>query len=251
MSNLNNIFSIGSEHSDIWGIVPVKAFDLAKQRLRGVLSHEERQSLAVAMLSDVLAETSQAKRLSGFVVVSRDVKAIEIGHQFGARVLSMRSDTNLSSAVTAAARLLASEGVGRVLTIPGDVPLISSVEVDLICDSLVSVPNVTLLPNRDESGTNCIAVSPPNAMPFEFGPASFQRHCLSAKQSYLDSRIMRLPGFALDIDVPDDVLTFLDNDDVTATREYLRSSGIAARLSMRSAHEYRQSSDYSTVQDMV
>lgn len=251
MSKSKNPCSIDSERSDFWGIVPVKALILAKQRLCDVLSHQERQGLAVAMLSDVLAAASQANRLAGFVVVSQDVTAIRLGRQFGARVLMTRRDTGLSKAVTAAAKLLASEGVGKILTIPSDVPLINSAEVDAICNSLVGSPGVTLVPNRDDSGTNCVAVSPPNAMSFEFGPGSFQRHRLSAKQDGLNVRVLRLQGFALDIDVPDDLLAFLGNDDATVTGEYLQSSGIAARITARSINEYRQDAPHIYVREVV
>src|SRR6266700_3813388 len=62
----------GVSRDGIWAVVPAKDLAQAKQRLAGVLTPEERQGLAQAMLEDVLSALSGVPALAGLIVVTRE-----------------------------------------------------------------------------------------------------------------------------------------------------------------------------------
>ena len=219
------------ESASTWAILPIKSIQSAKQRLRTVLTAPERQSLARAMLSDVLAAISESTGLGGLAIVTRDPSVRHLARHSGARFIPCDLDQGQSLAVTAAANTLASEGVTHMITIPGDVPLLTGAEIDTLCSALEQGRTVTLVPNCDGTGTNSIACPLPCAIPLSFGESSLRTHLAAARKSNIHTRVLRLPGLSLDIDSPSDVVDFLKHDVSTASRAFLFSSGIAHRLS--------------------
>ncbi|MCP5093415.1 MAG: 2-phospho-L-lactate guanylyltransferase [Gammaproteobacteria bacterium] len=216
-----------------WAILPVKRIDSAKQRLSEVLSAAERQELFRNMLTDVMAAISHAKSLDGLVVVTRDAEVQILARRYRTRVLATDADEGQSVAVTEAAKILSCEGVQKIVTLPGDVPLIKATEIDTVCNSLPDAPAMGIVPNSDDTGSNCIACSPPNAIPFLFGEMSFPRHLRTAEERHVQTQVMRLPGMVLDIDVVSDLVKLLSFETTTATQRFLISSGIAQRLEKR------------------
>ncbi|MBT3371115.1 MAG: 2-phospho-L-lactate guanylyltransferase [Rhodospirillaceae bacterium] len=211
----------------MWAVVPIKGFDAPKQRLAEVLSPEERGALAEHMLSDVLAALSD---LEGVVVISRDEEALNKARWLGARVMSERQPGGYSAAVRQAGEVLAGEGVDAMMHVPGDVPLITPDEVAQIANLSPAAPGACVVPSRDHDGTNCLALWPPDLFQPAFGPDSFHRHCQIARDSGVEPTILELDGFALDIDMPDDLRLFCAGGHDCGSLRYLHTSGIAARL---------------------
>lgn len=216
--------------SPIWAILPVKRVDQAKQRLSNALSSFERQGLFRHMLSDVLDAIGGARFLDGLMVITCDREFQELAARRGARVSDTAADLGQSAAVAAAAAQLSAEGVNNIITLPGDVPLLTAREIDSVCCGLRAAPALTIVPSRDNTGTNSIACSPPGAIPFMFGERSFARHMHAARDNGIPTQVLRLPGMGLDIDVEADLVELLDHDVTTATQRFLISSGIAGRL---------------------
>ncbi len=215
-------------------MLPVKDFSQAKQRLACLLGAAERRRLAHAMADDVLATLSRVRGLSEIVVVTRDREARALAARHGARVLAEPSNDGQSEAVARAAAALQESGTGGLLQVPGDVPGASADEIETVlashgggCDG---GPAVTLVPAHDRRGTNCVLCSPPGALPFAFGLESFGPHCEAARAQGIAPRIVPLPGLGLDIDTACDLRAFIARPVAGRTLDYLRESGIAARL---------------------
>ena len=77
--------------------------------------------------------------------------------------------------------------------------------------------------------------SPPGALPFAFGHDSFGPHREAAWAQGIAPTILALPGLGLDIDTPDDLRAFVARPAGGRTLDYLRESGIAARLPVTDA----------------
>ena len=218
----------------MWAVIPVKDLANAKQRLAEVLDRSERRRLFRCMLEDVLATVSKARGLAGIVVVTRDGVAAEIARERGARVLSEDHNRGQSAAVGHAAAVLAGEGVEGILTLPGDVPLVTAEEIEAVLDAHGGAhggaPAVSIVPTRDGRGSNCIALTPPDAISFYFGDDSFQPHLEAARQRGIAARVVELPGLGLDIDTPADLRELMRRPGAGSARAYLETSGIAARL---------------------
>ena len=66
----------------MWAIVPIKTFEMAKQRLANVLSASERKSLMLAMARDVLTALSSSNLLDQILIVSRAPEADALAQAF-------------------------------------------------------------------------------------------------------------------------------------------------------------------------
>ena len=112
--------------SGVWACVPVKEFTGAKQRLSALLSPEQREVLAETMLEDVLSALAGATRLAGILVNTVDPRAAALAERYGARVVSEGARDGHTGAVNGMGRVLAAEGKGALLTLPGDIPRVSA-----------------------------------------------------------------------------------------------------------------------------
>ncbi len=187
----------------LWAAVPVKEFAGAKQRLAALLTVEQRQALAAAMLEDVLAALVEAP-LAGIIVNTVDPLATELARRYGARVVTDGARDGHSGAVTAMARILTEEG-HDMLTVPGDIPRATAAEIAAVIEARRPAPSVTIVPAHDGRGSNAVLCSPPLVMPLRFGDDSFLPHLAAARDLAIEPTIIRLPGIALDIDQPEDV----------------------------------------------
>ena len=193
---------------DIWAVVPVKETAFAKQRLAGLLSRSVRQRLALAMFEDVLQAIAASSRLTGVIVVTVDQAASAIASRRGACIWSEGAQDGHTGAVMAAADRLAGRG-STMLTIPGDVPLVSPDDIGHLLDRHRGTPGFTIVPARDERGSNAIVCSPANLVPLRFGADSFLPHLAAARARGVEPTSVHLPRIALDIDNPDDVSEFM------------------------------------------
>jgi 2-phospho-L-lactate guanylyltransferase len=194
---------------DLWAVVPVKERASAKERLAPMLRPETRQTLALAMLEDVLAALTATRGIAGLLVVTVDPEASRLAASYGGRVTELGARDGHTGAVTAAARLLAAEGCTGMLTLPGDIPLVTPAEIESVLAAHLPAPSFTIVPSHDERGSNAIACSPPDAVPLRFGENSFYPHLQAAETCGIRPNVLRLPGIALDIDNPEDVVSFM------------------------------------------
>jgi 2-phospho-L-lactate guanylyltransferase len=216
----------------IWAIVPVKEFEGAKHRLSSALSPDERRLLAISMLEDVLEAVSAVRELTGVLVVTLEPAATSLASRYGARIVTEGARDGHTGAVTAAARLLVREGRAGMMTMPGDIPRLSSEEIAATLAAHRAAPAFTIVPAHDDLGSNTIVCSPPDAVPLRFGEDSFFPHLDAARAQGIEPIVVRHPGIGMDIDNPVDLVTFLKMSPPVRTRtlDFLEQSGVAARL---------------------
>lgn len=206
---------------DLWVAVPVKECGLAKERLSPMLRPQTRQALALAMLEDVLAAVNATPGLAGLLVVTVDPEAGRLAARYGARLLEAGAREGHTGAVAAAARLLAAERRAGMLTLPGDIPLVTPIELSQLLAAHAPAPSFTIAPSHDERGSNAIACSPPDAVPLRFGENSFYPHLQAAEARGIRPNVVHLPGIALDIDNPADVVCLMRIDAPSRARAVL------------------------------
>jgi 2-phospho-L-lactate guanylyltransferase len=206
---------------DLWAVVPVKELDRAKERLAALLSLELRRALMLAMLEDVLTALAAAPGLAGIAVVTIDPAACRLAMSYGARVIEMGARDGHTGAVAVAARLLSAEGRRGMLTVPGDIPLVTAAEIEQLLAAHRPAPAFTIAPSHDERGSNAIICSPADAVPLRFGEDSFFPHLHAAETCGIRPTVLRLPGVALDIDTPQDLAAFALQPTPTRARALL------------------------------
>ena len=188
-------------------VIPVKRLFQAKTRLSGMCTPDERQSLCLEMLRHMLRTAGECPLLDLSAVVSpdehlRDLLAVEFP---AVRFLS--DPGNLNQAAMTASRALAAEGCSTMLFALGDLPLLTPGELEQALLAGREHPMV-LLPDRHGRGTNAMVLSPPDLLPaFSFGVNSFSAHRAAAEALELTPAVLRMPGFAWDVDTPDDLIS--------------------------------------------
>ena len=216
----------------VWAVVPVKELAGAKQRLSSCLSPEERRALATIMLEDVLDALSAVRQLAGTLVVTVDPVAASLAGRHGARIVTEAAREGHTGAVGAAQRLLTRTGQAAMITMPGDIPRLSSAEIAATLAAHRAAPAFTIVPAHDDLGSNTIVCSPPDAVPLRFGENSFYPHLDAARARGIEPLIVRYPGIGMDIDNPVDLVTFLKMSPSARTRTlaFLEQSGVADRM---------------------
>jgi 2-phospho-L-lactate guanylyltransferase len=194
--------------SEVWAIIPVKLTDSAKQRLTPALPAPLRQGLALAMLEDVLEAVARVSGLGGAVLVTVDPQAEMLARRYDMATLADGAHDGHTGAVNAGARHLIADRRNTMLTLPGDLPLITAAEIAALISAHGPAPSFTIAPAHDELGSNGIIMSPPQAVPLRFGEDSFFPHLAAARAQGIEPCVLRLPGFAFDIDNPRDLHHF-------------------------------------------
>jgi 2-phospho-L-lactate/phosphoenolpyruvate guanylyltransferase len=193
---------------EVWAVIPVKETRGAKQRLAPVLSAPLRQALALAMLEDVLEAVAGVTDLGGAILITIDSQAENLARRFGMRTLTEGAHAGHTGAVNAGARFLGAGGQSTMLTLPGDVPLVTASEIEQLIAAHNPAPAFTIAPAHDDLGSNAVLLSPPRAVPLRFGEDSFFPHLAASRAQGIVPCIVRLPGIAFDIDNPQDLHHF-------------------------------------------
>ncbi len=209
----------------ICAVVPVKQTGLAKQRLAGTLSRQQRRLLVQAMFEDVLTALTQTKGVAAILVSTVDRKIAAIAARHGAEVLEEAARDGHSAAVAAAAVKLDASGYD-MLTLPADIPLVQPEDISRLLlvhrESVSSNPRAfSIVPARDERGSNAVLCSPACVVPLQFGENSFLPHLAAAKKRGIEPVVVKLPHVALDIDTPDDLALLLRERAPTRTHALL------------------------------
>ncbi len=207
---------------ELWAVVPIKETECAKQRLAHLFCHSFRRRLALAMCADVLRAVTSVPELTAVVVVTLDPAVTKLAAQFGARVWTEGARDGHTGAVTAAAHRLGVSGAG-MLALPGDIPLVSPTDIRQVLQAHRGGPAFTIVPARDEQGSNAILCSPADAVPLRFGPDSFFPHLGAARRCGLDPNVVQIPAIGLDLDEPVDIAEFMKIPSATATRRLLET----------------------------
>jgi 2-phospho-L-lactate guanylyltransferase len=156
------------------------------------------------MLEDVLSTLAATREFAGILVVTADPMAATIARRFGAEVSSDGAHDGHTGAVRTAAALLNSRNMG-MLTVPGDIPLVTPADIRHLINAQGGRPSFTIVPARDEQGSNAILSCPADAVPLRFGENSFFPHLAAARAQGIEPRILRLPRIELDIDTSEDL----------------------------------------------
>jgi len=209
-------------------VVPVKDLQNAKQRLSPALTREERSALASAMLEDVLGALSGC-RSHRVALVTGDREARKLAGAYSFEVIEDFTNPGETGAIEMATRVCVERGETETLVFPGDIPLITAHEVQMIFDC--APPRGTVLvPSASGRGSNGVLRRPADLIPLRFGNDSFVPHLAAARATGKPARVLKLAGIGLDIDEPADLLDLLDARGSTRSQRLLREWRLGERL---------------------
>ncbi len=191
----------------IWAIVPVKPLLMGKSRLASVLEGEERARLSRMLLERTLGVLKDTPKIDGTLVVSRDPEVLAIAREFGARTVLEHGQTqiDLNLALARATAVAKAFEIHGIIVLPADLPLVSPGDLQALVDEIREPPVVAIAPDRHNDGTNAMLMCPTGLIKFDYGPNSFNLHCMHALQAGARLEIIRRVNLGLDLDFPDDL----------------------------------------------
>jgi 2-phospho-L-lactate guanylyltransferase len=196
------------------GILPVKSFEFAKQRIADVLGDEARRALASALLDDALALCAAADWVRWWVVTAEPMVARR-AERFGFDILEDPGG-GLNPALRSAVSQAGATGAGSVTIVPADVPLGTRADLMDLFD-VGATSDMAIVPALRDGGTNALYMSHAGLIEPAFGPRSLETHLKSASRAKLRCSILQLPRLALDIDRVEDVAELLERPEASTT----------------------------------
>lgn len=189
----------------VFAIVPVKDLGETKSRLSSSLSPEERAVLTLWMLEHVLATLRETDGVERVGVVSPSPRVLSLAEEFDATALGQES-RGLNNALEEGRGWAVSRGASSLLVLPADLPYLSAFDVRMLLNLLREDERaVVISPDESREGTNALLIRPPDAMPFAFGPGSYEAHLRAARQRGLDPAIYEDASLAFDLDTREDL----------------------------------------------
>ncbi len=194
----------------VWAIVPVKPLKQAKSRLADLLSAEQREALATALLLRTVGLLLPLPQIQGVLVISRDSQALAMVRELGAQTVQESGAPELNNALLRATQALRLWGAEAALIVPADIPLLAAEDVAQVVELGRFFNSVVLVPDHNEQGTNLLLVRPPGIIPYAFGENSFQRHRGYAHEAGATVLIHRSERAGLDLDTAADLLRYME-----------------------------------------
>ena len=228
-------------------LLPIKDLRNAKQRLAGVLSPEQRFSLAQAMLADAISAVRGVRGAEKIFVATNYAPAAQAARENGWEVLWEEQQTSESDSVDAASHLCEQNGITALLRIPLDIPLIQACDIDELLLADCPGPSMVIVPSRDGTGTNALLRNPPTLFPSHFGNGSCAKHLAEAERAGARVVIRHNPRLELDVDDESDLRVLLQQDlGKSETGQWLRKNQIAALLQKRAEEQARPAKPHAT-----
>ncbi len=185
-------------------VVPVKDLWGTKSRLKPILDGGARAGLTIYMMGRVISALREAA-VEKVCVVSPDRIVLHEAERRGALPL-MQESRGLNPALEEGRRWAMDRGASSILVLPADLPLLEAPDVRAVLESAQEAPSAVISPDGARAGTNALLIQPPDALPFAFGPGSYEAHLGAARERGLDVRVCELPHLAFDLDTAEDLV---------------------------------------------
>jgi 2-phospho-L-lactate guanylyltransferase len=189
----------------IAAIIPVATFEDAKSRLGRTLDAEERHDLTEDLLTRTVEAALAVPGLSDVLVISPDRDVLQRAAALGARTLRQRS-RGLNAGLDEARADVVAGGAEAILVLPIDLAFVSGEAIADVLEPLAATGHlVALVTDRHATGTNALALRPPDVIGFSFGSGSRAAHRAAAEAA--GASFVEIDGpLAFDIDTPDDLV---------------------------------------------
>lgn len=189
----------------VFALVPVKDLSETKSRLSPSLDLQERGALTLALLENVLAALQEAGGVYHIGVVSPDRRALALAEKAGATTL-LQESRGLNGALEEGRGWALDGGASALLVLPADLPYLSASDVRMLLDASGDAGDaVVISPDNSREGTNALLLRPPDALPFAFGPGSFETHLHAAGERGIEAEIRESAGVSFDLDTREDL----------------------------------------------
>ena len=188
-------------------IVPHRGLASAKTRLSPVLDAGERVALAGRLLAGVLRAAREA--VEDVVVISPALALEPLVAEAGARLVVQRG-MGLNQGLDQAREAAIRDDIELLGILHGDLPNLGADDVVALLAAAEQSRAVAIAPDRAGTGTNGLALRPPDIIGFRFGPGSLAAHREEALAAGTEPVVVERDGLAFDLDTPQDLARWLE-----------------------------------------
>lgn len=190
-------------------IVPHRGLAASKTRLAPVLDADEREALAERLLRRVLAVVVE---VAPVVVITPSEELRELVEEAGA-TLEVQRGMGLNAGLDQARGQAMRDSIRTLAVLHGDLPNLDAADVRALIERVPGSTGVAIAPDRRGTGTNGLAMRPPDAIAFGFGAGSFAKHRAAAEAAGIPLAVVDRSGLAFDLDTPGDLARWLELGD--------------------------------------
>lgn len=205
----------------IAAIIPVKTFSLAKTRLD--LSLQQKEELCKIMLEEILHTLSISPQIDKTVIVTKEVKAIELGKKYNAIIISDNEEKSVNNAVALADKYLLENKFDASIVFPQDIPFIKTQDIDFMLNYKIPPNFVIVVPSRRFDGTNALVRMPIDLMITHYDEDSYKIHMNTAKEYTRNVALVFVKRIMLDVDNMDDLKFLLEQNEKPEISKKIKS----------------------------
>lgn len=183
-----------------WVVIPIKAPEACKTRLRPALGEAARRQLVAGMLHHVVEVAAAAPGVDAVRLIGPSRHGLPPAVE-----LLPDPGQGLNPALAAALPAAEAAGVDRLVVLAGDLPRVAPEDLRVLVALAPGVLGVA--PDRKGEGTNALSLPLPagRAFRFQYGTHSFAAHSAEAQRLGLDLQVVRSETLGLDVDDPSDL----------------------------------------------
>lgn len=186
-------------------VIPVRSLRHGKSRLAPVLSKSDRHELNRRFFTNTLNVAISVAGIKAVVVVSRCPDVSKICQSRGVKYLFEITRGGLNPALSRASRIIRSRGVGKILVLPSDLPMVHRSDLCLLV-AKAGRAGAAIAPDRWLSGTNALCVPTQGIFKFQFGFDSYAKHSVEAGRCGIKLASLPRCSLSFDVDQPRDLL---------------------------------------------
>ncbi|MCL5048615.1 MAG: hypothetical protein M1374_07560 [Firmicutes bacterium] len=178
-------------------LIPVKLFNLAKQRLASLLDVRQRTCLSAALAQRVALSYESCDT---FVVCDNSYTQ---GWATGIGVRSILADgSGMCPQISCAVGAVSEMGYRNIIIMHSDLPRIKNIFPYL---EFLAEDEMVIVPDRRGSGTNVLKISAALPFQFHYGTDSFVLHKQEAEKRNIHYSVHNDRDLGFDIDLPEDI----------------------------------------------
>mgnify|MGYP000893985051 CR=1 FL=1 len=195
----------------IAAIIPVKTFSQAKTRLD--LSLQQKEELCKIMLEEILHTLSISPQIDKTVIVTKEVKAIELGKKYNALIISDNEEKSVNNAVALADKYLLENKFDASIVFPQDIPFIKTQDIDFMLNYKIPPNFAIVVPSRRFDGTNALVRMPIDLMITHYDEDSYKIHMNTAKEYTRNVALVFVKRIMWDVDNMEDLRFILEQNE--------------------------------------
>ncbi len=188
----------------LWAILPVKALEKGKSRLRPCLGSEELFMLNWTQFLSTFEKLVNCPEIDKVLVVSADEKILNHVRENGQIALEEHEKSSLNLAVSQALSFITEADGGQVLILPADLPWMTGKDLAGFIQLQKEGNFIAVIPDQKQTGTNAVLISNPGLLKPKFGENSFQKHTKQAQSIGTNLIVWLNKNIQRDLDTPQD-----------------------------------------------